>query len=99
MMKDTPEVWDDVKSQYPNLHTDDEIASEALAQYSGQRGTQRLQEFVADKENATGIFDKVSAVLSKFWNAVADFLHIEYTNKEEVADRVLYDLLNGVNPL
>ena len=99
MMKDTPEVWDDVKSQYPNLHTDDEIASEALAQYSGQRGTQRLQEFVADKENAAGIFEKVSAVLSKFWNAVADFLHIEYTNKEEVADRVLYDLLNGVNPL
>lgn len=37
--------------------------------------------------------------MSKFWNAVADFLHIEYTNKEEVADRVLYDLLNGVNPL
>ena len=98
MMKDTPEVWNDVKSQYPNLHTDDEIASEALAQYSGQRGTQRLQEFVADMEDATDIFEKVSAVLSKFWNAVADFLHIEYTNKEEVADRVLYDLLNGVNP-
>ena len=99
MMKDTPEVWEDVKTQYPNLHTDDEIASEALAQYSGQRGTQRLQEFVADKEDATDIFEKVSAVLSKFWNAVADFLHIEYTNKEEVADRVLYDLVSGVNPL
>ena len=99
MMKDTPEVWNDVKSQYPNLHTDDEIASEALAQYSGQRGTKRLQEFVADKEQDTGIFEKVSAVLSKFWNAVADFLHIEYTTKEEVADRVLYDLVSGVNPL
>ena len=99
MMKDTPEVWDDVKRQYPNLHTDDEIASEALAQYSGQRGTKRLQEFVEDNGNDTGIFEKVSSALSKFWNAVADFLHIEYNSKEEVADRVLYDLLNGVNPL
>ena len=98
MMKDTPEVWNDVKSQYPNLHTDDEITSEALAQYSGQRGTKRLQEFVEEK-GETGIFEKVSAALSKFWNAVADFLHIEYNSKEEVADRVLYDLLNGVNPL
>lgn len=99
MMKDTPEIWDRVLSQYPNLLTDDEIAEEALAQYSGQRGTQRLMESVRGEENATGIFEKISAALGKFWDAVADFLHIHYTSKEEVADRVMYDLLNGINPL
>ena len=30
---------------------------------------------------------------------VAEFFGIHYTNKEEVADRILYDLLNEVNPL
>lgn len=99
MMKDTPDVWARVLTQYPDLRTDDEIAEEALAQYSGHRGTQRLMESVKGEKNASGIFEKISAVLGKFWNAVADFLHIHYTNKEEVADRVMYDMLNGMNPL
>ena len=99
MMKETPDIWNHVKEQYPSLHTDDEIAEESLAQYSGQRGYQRLRDAVEGKENGQGIFEKISEALVKFWKAVADFLHIHYHNKEEVADRVLYDLLNGVNPL
>lgn len=99
MMKDTPEVWNDVKQQYPNLKTDDEIASEALAQYSGQRGSKQLQKFAEGQSDPKGIFEKVTAALSKFWNAVSDFLHLHYNNKEEVADRVLHDMFSGVNPL
>lgn len=36
--------------------------------------------------------------LSKFWKGVADFLGIHYTSAEEVADRVIKDLLEGVDP-
>lgn len=99
MMKNTPEVWNFVRQHYPGLHSDDAIADEALAYFSGQRGSKRLQEMAAGKENAEGILDQMAAVLTRFWTAVADFFHIHFTNKEEVADRVLYDMLNGVNPL
>ncbi len=98
MMKDTPEVWNYVKQNYPHLKTDDQIADEALAQFSGKRGYQKLQEFVNGQEDKS-ILDKMMEVLGKFWSHVAEFFGIHYTNKEEVADRILYDLLNEVNPL
>lgn len=99
MMKDTPEVWNYVKQNYPHLNTDDEIADEALAQFSGKRGYQKLQDFVDGKQDADTIFDKIMEALQNFWYGVAEFFGIHYTSKEEVADRILYDLLNEVNPL
>ena len=98
MMKDTPEVWNYVKQSYPHLMTDDQITDEALAQFSGKRGYQKLQEFVDGQDNKS-IFDKMMEVLGKFWSNVAEFFGIHYTNKEEVADRILFDLLSEVNPL
>ena len=107
LMKGTP-VWDEVRKLYPELSDDDAIADEVLAQYSGRRGAERLrQEMRTATEKAHGLveksmvvkaFDSVRTALDKFWRGVADFLHIHYTSAEEVADRVLRDLLNGVNP-
>ena len=99
MMKSDEALWKKVVANYPSLRGDDNIAEEVLAHYSGRRGVERLREFAAGYDNPEGVFAKVSTILDKFWNAVADFLHIHYTSKEEVADRVLYDLLNGVRPL
>ena len=99
MMKDTPELWSYVKQNYPHLRTDDQIADEALAQFSGKRGYKKLQDFVDGKQNATTIFGKIMEVLGRFWDSVSSFFGIHYANKEEVADRVLFDLLNEVNPL
>ena len=99
MMKDTSEVWNYVKQNYPHLKTDDQIADEALAQFSGKRGYKKLQELVDGKQDADTIMGKMMEALAKFWNYVAEFFGIHYTNKEEVADRILYDLLNEVNPL
>ena len=98
MMKDTPEIWNYVKQSYPHLRTDDQIADEALAQFSGRRGYQKLQEF-ANGQDDKSIFDKMEEVLEKFWSNVAEFFGIHYENKEDVADRILYDLLKEVNPL
>jgi hypothetical protein len=108
LMKGEKELWDEVKKRYPELKTDDEIADEVLAHYSGKRGAERLREeqrkiaegegSTFEKARAIRALEKVKQALNKFWKGVADFLHIHYTSAEEVADRVMSDLLNGVNP-
>ena len=54
LMKECKAVWEQVKKEYPELKTDDEIAE--------------------------------------------DILNIHFTSAEEVADKVMYDLLNKVKP-
>lgn len=107
LMKGT-NVWEEVKETYPELETDDEIADEVLATYSGRRGAKRLREEmrkaaaegdgVMGKAEAVSALQRVKRAIDKFWKAVADFLHIHYTSAEEVADRVMKDLLDGVDP-
>lgn len=107
LMKGTS-VWEEVKKAYPELKTDDEIADEVLATYSGRRGAERLREeakkisdgegSVFDKAKAVSALERVRQAIEKFWKAVADFLHIHYTSAEQVADQVMKDLLNGVDP-
>ena len=107
LLKGTP-IWDKVASEYPELTTDDELADEVLAHYSGKRGAERLRkeaESIAngkgsllDKAGAISALERVKEALTRFWKATADLLHIHFTTAEEVADKVLADLLNGVNP-
>ena len=107
LMKGTS-VWDEVKKRYPELNTDDDIADEVLAIYSGRRGAERLREEqrkiagdkggVFEKAEAISALERVKQALRKFWKSVADFLHIHYKSAEEVADRVMKDLLDGVDP-
>lgn len=106
LMKDTA-VWEEVKKRYPELKTDDEIADEVLATYSGRKGAERLRKEMEEATKQGSIFDKAEAMsamqkirqaLDTFWKSVADFLHIHYTTAEEVADRVMKDLLDGVDP-
>ena len=108
LMKATP-IWEEVRGLYPELKTDDEIADEVLANYSGRRGAERLREAQqhAAAETGKSVFERAAAVaaiervkqaLAKFWQSVAELFHIRFTSAEEVADRVLADMLNGVNP-
>ena len=94
-----------IHMEYKLKKTPDEV----LAMYSGKRGAERLLAKMRKLEEAGGRFaghrlaleamGRVREALRRFWHAVADFLHIRYTSAEEVADRVLSDLLEGVNPL
>ena len=107
LMKGTP-VWNEVKARYTELKSDDEIADEVIATYSVRRGAERLREeqrkiadgdgSVSEKAAAISALERVKQALKKFWKAVADFLHIHYKSAEEVADRVMKDLLDGVDP-
>ena len=107
LMKGTS-VWADMQKFYPELKNDDDIADEVLATFSGRRGAERLRAeqqkimqgdgSVFEKAAAVGALARVKQALSKFWKGVADFLGIHYTSAEEVADRVMKDLLEGVDP-
>ena len=107
LMKGTP-AWDEVRRRYPELETDDEVADEVIATYSGRRGAERLREEakritggnggVFEKAGAVSALERVKEALKRFWKGVADFLHIHYTSADEVADRVMKDLLDGVDP-
>ena len=106
LMKGTS-VWDEVKRTYPELKTDDDIADEVLATYSGRRGAERLRKEMdkamsegtaTEREAAVSALQRVKQAIEKFWHAVADFLHIHYTSAEQVADQVMKDLLDGVDP-
>ena len=106
LMKGTS-VWDEVKRTYPELKTDDDIADEVLATYSGRRGAELLRKEMdkamsegtaTEKGAAVSALQRVKQAIEKFWHAVADFLHIHYTSAEQVADQVMKDLLDGVDP-
>ena len=107
LMKDSP-LWEEIRKKYPELKTDDEIADEVLAHFSGKRGAERLRQAqqeamkekgVSAKASAISAIERVRKALSTFWKGVCDLLHIHFTSAEEVADRVLSDMLNGVDPM
>lgn len=106
LMKDT-KVWDEVKETYPDLKTDDEIADEVLATYSGRRGAERLREEmrkvaegrggIMEKADALSALERVRMALRRFWRSVAKMLGIPFRSAEDVADKVMSDLLEGRN--
>lgn len=103
LMKQQTDIWDSVKSRYPQLTSDDDIADEVLATYSGQRGAKFLREQMkgimgADEEKATPMLDAFEEAIKRFWHDVAELLHIHYTSSEQVADQIMSDMLHGINP-
>jgi len=106
LMKGTT-LWNQVKRDNPELMTESDVADEVLATYSGKRGAERLRKEMSRMTNHGNMNDKIAAtrslgrmefVLSKFWKAVSNFLHIHFSSAEQVADRPLKDLLNGIDP-
>lgn len=108
LMKGKGGLWGWVKKNYPELETDDEVADEVLAQFSGKRGAERLREemrktaegsgSITEKAKAISALQRVKEALGRFWRGVAELLHIRFTTAEEVADRVMADMLHGVDP-
>ncbi len=95
LMKGT-DVWDEVVRRYPELKTDDEIADEVLAQYSGRRGAERLRQEMDDvlKSNS-GITEKAAAVmainnvraaLNRFWRSFARMLGLRYNSMHIISE-------------
>lgn len=107
LMKDTA-IWNEVKDRYQDLKGDDDIADEVLATYSGRKGAEKLRQMsqnasaegnsAARKSSIARAIFQVQQALEKFWKGVSSFLGIHYGSTEEVADRVMKDMLGGINP-
>ena len=106
LMKTTT-LWGQIKKDYSELKTEDEVADEVLATYSGKRGAEKLRKEMSRMTNNGNMTEKAAAarslgrmehILNRFWKAVSDFLHIHFTSAENVADRPLKDLLDGIDP-
>ena len=99
----------DIRKRYPELESEDDLLDEVLAHYSGKRGAERIRKMAADMAQSSGragsetwfntLANKMITAIKRFWKVFADFMHIPYSNKEEIADRIMADLLSGVNPL
>lgn len=102
-----------VRREYPELTGDgkeDDFVEEVLTQFSGKHGAEKLnkmaEEIKAELGNdataetiAKAAIRKVKSILNEFWKGVADMMGWKYTNAEDIADAVLRDMLNGVNPV
>jgi hypothetical protein len=88
---------------------EDDFVEEVIMQFSGKRGAERLREIAEEiaKERG-GIFGKAEAVtamqrmkniLNRFWDGVAKMMGWKYRNANQIVDRILADMLNGVNPV
>ncbi len=95
---------------YQGLTTDDAICSEALARYSGQRGAARMEEWAKEEqyeaEQSGSVLRgaKVRQLINRAKKALADFWHWvgvnlfgikHFDSAKQVADRILWDMLNG----
>ena len=107
-----PDMWDELDNdpQYRDL-SDEAKLSEIIARFSGKRGAERMEQEAqklideAKQHGKRAIADAVSLrermhnLLRRFLNWVGEHLfHIKhFGSREEAADRVLYDLLNGTD--
>ncbi len=108
LMKRLPQ-WQQVVSD-PNYQdiagNEDAVASEVLARYSGKRGARRLEQDAKAMGKSTGrrgsaarLLERVKEAIAQFWDWVnVNLFNLSgFSSAEEVADRVLYDLVSGTD--
>ncbi len=104
-------IIDKVRDEYPELQAkgrEDDFVEEVVTQFSGKDGAERLRKLADEvakekggafgKAEAVTAMQRLKAALSKFWHTVCDLLHVKFTSAEEVADRILADMLRGWKP-
>jgi len=109
-MKSLP-VWQEIldNPMYKKLRgNEDAIADEVLATYSGRQGKKRIDEMMqridrempnmSEQEVAKAAINRLRDVLNRFWQAVGEMLGIKGHTPTQIADMVLRDLFNGINP-
>ncbi len=98
LMKQETQLWNDIAKAYPHLEDDDEIADEVLATYSGRHGAELISKYYKEGDDPKESMKGIRSALEFFWKQVCKFFNVKYTDKDEIADRVLTDFLKGVNP-
>ncbi len=103
-------IIDRVRKDYPELSKEgreDDFIEEILTQFSGKRGAERLraiaEETAAERDGVFGKAEAVTAmqrlkgILARFWAGVAKMMGWKYRDANDIADRMMLDMLEGVN--
>ena len=106
VLKSDADTWEFLKSRRPDLKTDDEIADEMIAEFSGKNGEEklkaeleRLSQTNSDYKTKWGnIYKNIIKAIQDFWKQVGDFLNIDYKSPQQIYDQVLKDFASGMNP-
>ena len=106
-LKNDADTWSFIQAANPELHDDNDLATEAIARYSGKRGAERLQaelERMAQRDDNyksrwNNIFQNVSKAIQDFWRHIGDSLNYRYESKDDIADQILNDFAKQVNPV
>ena len=109
LMKQVPE-WDEVMKDeaYEDIRDDENrVASEVLSRFSGKKGAEKMEQMAremldeakGDEKKEAGVrqlIERVKAAVADTWKWIGEnvFGIEKFDSAEEVADRVLYDLLN-----
>lgn len=110
--KDVRPFMEIVRKRYPELTKEgreDDFMEEVLAHFSGAKGLERLEEAAREYEEQDGggyiskakavtALNKVKEALEKFWGKVAQLFGRHPKSAADVADMILSDLLQGVDP-
>lgn len=104
-------IIDRVKQEYPELAKEgreDDFVEELVTQFSGKRGAERMRDMAQQiAEERGGVFGKAEAVaamqrmktlLSEFWASIAKMMGWKYRNANDIADKMMLDFLEGMNP-
>ena len=105
-------IIEKVRREYPELTgegKEDDFVEEVLTQFSGKHGAEKLRKMAQEIKEELGndataatiaevAVRRVKSILNEFWKGVCDMMGWQYRNAEDVADAVLRDMLNGVNP-
>lgn len=80
--------------------SNDRIIGEIIARLSGQLGRERLEKIQNQLNGETkNLFDRLIDSIREFWNWIGtNIFQLEnISNVDELVDRVLYDMINGIN--
>ena len=102
-----PDTMAFVKRQNPHISNVDDLVEEAIASYSGKKGAERLQEELQRmtprdsnyNSRWNNIFQNISKAIQDFWQHVGDSMNIRYQSKDDIADMILKDFAEKVNPV
>ena len=85
-------VWQELSDHYQGALSDDRLAEEVLATFSGRKGTEKLRT-----AGLSG-WERVVSAIQSFWRGVCGLVGIHFSSAEQVADRILRDFVSEVNP-
>lgn len=110
--KDVKPFMDIVRQRYPELTAEgreDDFMEEVFTHFSGDNGLKMLEEAakeyeeqdgqgIISKAKAIAALNKVKEALDKFWGKVAQLFGIKFRNAREVANKMMKDFMDEVDP-